>query len=74
MDYYRLSDDIQSWGNYNEYSRYNNFSGIMFDRSSGAGNPRYEFNTLIEISEQDYRTEDGTGQIYSEDELFGRRV
>lgn len=70
IQFYKLTDDIQNWGNYNEYNYYNNFSGVVIDRNLGNGTPRYEFNTLIEGSKADVRTEDGTGQIFTENELF----
>jgi len=69
--FYRLANDIEDWGKYYEYNYYNNYSGVLINNNYGSGEPRYEFNTLIEVNQPDIRTENGIGQIYTENELFG---
>lgn len=70
LEYYQLSNTIQSWGDYNEYCAYN----ISNNTSSPVGKYITDNNysvTSIEQNNNPNRTESVEQRIYTEDELFG---
>lgn len=75
LPYYQLSNTIKSWGDYNEYNYYHsNYIGNdnLVNWSDGYINTNfYEVNTLTKSDQSDLRNNQGQGQIYTEEQLFG---
>ena len=71
VEFFKLSDDIKNWGEYNEYSYYNNYCGSITNYGNGnANNAKFEFNTLVENPSQDLRNSSGIGQIYTAEQIL----
>lgn len=71
VDFFKLSDDIKNWGEYNEYSYYNNYCGSITNYGNGnANSAKFEFNTLVENPSQDLRNSSGVGQIYTTEQIL----
>lgn len=71
VEFFKLSDDIKNWGEYNEYSYYNNYCGSITNYGNGnANSAKFEFNTLVENSSQDLRNSSGIGQIYTAEQIL----
>lgn len=71
VDFFKLSDDIKNWGEYNEYSYYNNYCGSITNYGNGnTNNAKFEFNTLVENPSQDLRNPSGIGQIYTAEQIL----
>ena len=75
LPYYQLSNTIKSWGDYNEYNYYHsNYIGNdnLVNWSDGYIDTNfYEVNTLTKSDQPDLRNNQGQGQIYTEEQLFG---
>lgn len=64
VEFFKLSDDIKNWGEYNEYNYYNNYCGNIVNYGYGNNsNSKFEFNTPVENSSPDLRNSAGVGQI-----------
>lgn len=51
VEFFKLSDDIKNWGEYNEYNYYNNYCGNIVNYGYGNNsNSKFEFNTPVENS------------------------
>lgn len=60
VEFFKLSDDIKNWGEYNEYNYYNNYCGNIVNYGYGNNsNSKFEFNTPVENSSQDLRNSAG---------------
>lgn len=71
VEFFKLSDDIKNWGEYNEYSYYNNYCGSITNYGNGnSNNAKFEFNTLVENHSQDLRNSSGIGQIYTAEQIL----
>mgnify|MGYP004643476179 FL=1 len=71
VEFFKLSDDIKNWGEYNEYSYYNNYCGSITNYDNGnTNNAKFEFNTLVENPSQDLRNPSGIGQIYTAEQIL----
>lgn len=71
VEFFKLSDDIKNWGEYNEYSYYNNYCGSITNYGNGnTNNAKFEFNTLVENHSQDLRNPSGIGQIYTAEQIL----
>ena len=71
VEFFKLSDDIKNWGEYNEYSYYNNYCGSITNYGNGnANSAKFEFNTLVENPSQDLRNSSGIGQIYTAEQIL----
>lgn len=71
VEFFKLSDDIKNWGEYNEYSYYNNYCGSITNYGNGnANSAKFEFNTLVENPSQDLRNPSGIGQIYTAEQIL----
>lgn len=71
VEFFKLSDDIKNWGEYNEYSYYNNYCGSITNYGNGnANSAKFEFNTLVENPSQDLRNPSGVGQIYTAEQIL----
>lgn len=71
VEFFKLSDDIKNWGEYNEYSYYNNYCGSITNYGNGnTNNAKFEFNTLVENSSHDLRNPSGVGQIYTAEQIL----
>lgn len=71
VEFFKLSDDIKNWGEYNEYSYYNNYCGSITNYGNGnTNNAKFEFNTLVENHSQDLRNSSGIGQIYTAEQIL----
>lgn len=71
VEFFKLSDDIKNWGEYNEYSYYNNYCGSITNYGNGStSNAKFEFNTLVENPSQDLRNSSGIGQIYTAEQIL----
>ena len=71
VEFFKLSDDIENWGEYNEYSYYNNYCGSITNYGNGnSNNAKFEFNTLVENPSQDLRNSSGIGQIYTAEQIL----
>lgn len=69
----RLSSEVESMGAYNDYRYYNNYCGSVTDFGNDmCNNFQYELNTLVNNGANDYRSQEGTGPIYTEAQLFGQ--
>ena len=70
-----LNNTIKSWGDYNEYNYYHsNYIGNdnLVNWSDGYIDTNfYEVNTLTKNDQPDLRNNQGQGQIYTEEQLFG---
>lgn len=72
VEFFKLSDDIKNWGEYNEYNYYNNYCGNIVNYGYGNNsNSKFEFNTPVENSSQDLRNSAGVGQILTANEIYG---
>ena len=75
LPYYQLSNTIRSWGDYNEYNLYNsnytNFSNFNNTSNGYINGNFYEVNQLSKNDNEYLRNSQGTGQIYTEEQLFG---
>lgn len=72
VEFFKLSDDIKNWGEYNEYNYYNNYCGNIFNYGYGNNsNSKFEFNTPVENSSPDLRNSAGVGQILTANEIYG---
>lgn len=72
VEFFKLSDDIKNWGEYNEYNYYNNYCGNIVNYGYGNNsNSKFEFNTPVENSSPDLRNSAGVGQILSANEIYG---
>lgn len=72
VEFFKLSDDIKNWGEYNEYNYYNNYCGNIVNYGYGNNNDsKFEFNTPIENSSSDLRNSAGVGQILTASEIYG---
>lgn len=72
VEFFKLSDDIKNWGEYNEYNYYNNYCGNIVNYGYGNNsNSKFEFNTPVENSSQDLRNSAGVGQIFTANEIYG---
>lgn len=72
VEFFKLSDDIKNWGEYNEYNYYNNYCGNIVNYGYGNNsNSKFEFNTPIENSSPDLRNSAGVGQILTANEIYG---
>lgn len=71
VEFFKLSDDIKNWGEYNEYSYYNNYCGSITNYGNGnASSAKFEFNTLVENPSHDLRNPSGIGQIYTAEQIL----
>ena len=71
VEFFKLSDDIKNWGEYNEYSYYNSYCGSITNYGNGnANSAKFEFNTLVENPSQDLRNPSGVGQIYTAEQIL----
>lgn len=62
VEFFKLSDDIKNWGEYNEYNYYNNYCGNIVNYGYGNNsNSKFEFNTPVENSSPDLRNSAGVG-------------
>lgn len=60
VEFFKLSDDIKNWGEYNEYNYYNNYCGNIVNYGYGNNsNSKFEFNTPVENSSPDLRNSAG---------------
>lgn len=72
IEFFKLSDDIKNWGEYNEYNYYNNYCGNIVNYGYGNNsNSKFEFNTPVENSSPDLRNSAGVGQILTANEIYG---
>lgn len=72
VEFFKLSDDIKNWGEYNEYNYYNNYCGNIVNYGYGNNSDsKFEFNTPIENSSSDLRNSAGVGQILTASEIYG---
>ena len=72
VEFFKLSDDIKNWGEYNEYNYYNNYCGNIVNYGYGNNsNSKFEFNTPVENSSPDLRNSAGVGQILTANEIYG---
>ena len=72
VEFFKLSDDIKNWGEYNEYNYYNNYCGNIVNYGYGNNSDsKFEFNTPVENSSQDLRNSAGVGQILTASEIYG---
>ena len=72
IEFFKLSDDIKNWGEYNEYSYYNNYCGSIVNYGNGNnGSPKFEFNTLTENGSPDLRNTSGVGQVFTANQIYG---
>lgn len=72
VEFFKLSDDIKNWGEYNEYNYYNNYCGNIVNYGYGNNsNSKFEFNTPVENSSPDLRNSAGVGQILAANEIYG---
>lgn len=72
VEFFKLSDDIKNWGEYNEYNYYNNYCGNIVNYGYGNNsNSKFEFNTPVENSSPDLRNSTGVGQILTANEIYG---
>lgn len=72
VEFFKLSDDIKNWGEYNEYNYYNNYCGSIVNYGYGNNsNSKFEFNTPVENSSPDLRNSAGVGQILTANEIYG---
>ena len=72
VEFFKLSDDIKNWGEYNEYNYYNNYCGNIVNYGYGNNsNSKFEFNTSVENSSPDLRNSAGVGQILTANEIYG---
>lgn len=72
VEFFKLSDDIKNWGEYNEYNYYNNYCGNIINYGYGNNSDsKFEFNTPIENSSSDLRNSAGVGQILTASEIYG---
>lgn len=72
VEFFKLSDDIKNWGEYNEYNYYNNYCGNIVNYGYGNNsNSKFEFNTPVENSSSDLRNSAGVGQILTANEIYG---
>lgn len=72
VEFFKLSDDIKNWGEYNEYNYYNNYCGNIVNYGYGNNsNFKFEFNTPVENSSPDLRNSAGVGQILTANEIYG---
>ena len=71
IEFFKLSDDIKNWGEYNEYNYYNNYCGYITNYGTGnSNNAKYEFNTLVENNSSDLRNSSGDGQVYTAEQIY----
>ena len=71
VEFFKLSDDIKNWGEYNEYNYYNNYCGNIVNYGYGNNsNSKFEFNTPVENSSPDLRNSSGIGQIYTAEQIL----
>lgn len=71
VEFFKLSDDIKNWGEYNEYNYYNNYCGNIVNYGYGNNsNSKFEFNTPVENSSPDLRNSAGVGQILTANEIY----
>lgn len=74
IQFYHFSDEIKQWGEYNSYVYCNNYSCYTDNNARNLSkNSSYELNTFIGHNRQDRRDQNGIGQIYTEEQLFGQR-
>lgn len=72
VEFFKLSDDIKNWGEYNEYNYYNNYCGNIVNYGYGNNSDsKFEFNTPVENSSPDLRNSAGVGQILTASEIYG---
>lgn len=72
VEFFKLSDDIKNWGEYNEYNYYNNYCGNIVNYGYGnSSDSKFEFNTPVENSSPDLRNSAGVGQILTASEIYG---
>lgn len=72
VEFFKLSDDIKNWGEYNEYNYYNNYCGNIVNYGYGNNsNSKFEFNTPVENSSPDLRNSAGVRQILTANEIYG---
>lgn len=72
VEFFKLSDDIKNWGEYNEYSYYNNYCGSIVNYGNGSNsNAKFEFNTLTENGSPDLRNPSGVGQVLTTGQIYG---
>lgn len=72
VEFFKLSDDIKNWGEYNEYNYYNNYCGNIVNYGYGNNSDsKFEFNTPVENSSPDLRNSAGVGQILTANEIYG---
>lgn len=72
VEFFKLSDDIKNWGEYNEYNYYNNYCGNIVNYGYGNNsNFKFEFNMPVENSSPDLRNSAGVGQILTANEIYG---
>ena len=72
VEFFKLSDDIKNWGEYNEYNYYNNYCGNIVNYGYGNNsNSKFEFNTPVENYSPDLRNSAGVGQILTANEIYG---
>ena len=72
VEFFKLSDDIKNWGEYNEYNYYNNYCGNIVNYGYGNNsNSKFEFNTPVENSSPDLRNSAGVGQILTANKIYG---
>ena len=72
VEFFKLSDDIKNWGEYNEYSYYNNYCGSIVNYGNGNNSgAKFEFNTLVENGSPDLRNPSGVGQVLPANQIYG---
>lgn len=76
IQFYRFSDEIKQWGEYNSYVYFNAYCGYIDNNSNirTFTTPNCELNTFVNNNQQGYRDQNGVGQIYTEAQLFGEGI
>lgn len=72
IQFYRFSNEIQQWGEYNSYGYFNNYCGYItdLDNSSNIGVTNYQYNPSYNNTFQVYGCSPQFNQGYSESQVF----
>lgn len=70
LAFFKLANDVENAGYYNDYNYYNNYCGSIVNYGNGTGSGSYyELNTPVQQGQQDFRNESGSGFVCSETQL-----